>query len=189
MHSREQILTLIREKVHHPATARDLAQTLRITRDERSTFKRHLKALVVDGALIQMRGNRFGLPEKMDLVVGRLQTNPAGYGFVVPEHAVDGAAEAAAGPQTRGRSQSRSRDIYVAASNLTEAMHGDRVVARIERQTEKGAEGRIIRILERSHSTVVGRFEVDDAGLGYVVPFDRRVLTDVHVPTGQWSSA
>ncbi len=68
-------------------------------------------------------------------------------------------------------------------------MHGDRVVARVERRTERGFEGRIIRILERSQETIVGRFEVDDAGLGYVVPFDRRVLTDVHVPTGQWSSA
>ena len=46
-------------------------------------------------------------------------------------------------------------------------MHGDRVVARIERRTEKGLEGRIIRILERSQATIVGRFEVDDAGLGY----------------------
>ena len=64
-------------------------------------------------------------------------------------------------------------------------MHGDRVVARVERQTRKGLEGRIIRILERSQASLVGRFEVDDAGLGYVVPFDRRVLTDVHVPTGQ----
>src|SRR6185312_2460687 len=44
-------------------------------------------------------------------------------------------------------------------------------------------------ILERSQSNIVGRFEVDDSGLGYVVPFDRRVLTDVHVPTGQWSAA
>ena len=189
MHSREEVLTLIRNKVHHPATARDLAQTLRIAREERSTFKRHLKSLVADGALIQMRGNRFGLPEKMDLVVGRLQTNPAGYGFVVPEHPVDGAADTAAARETRGRSQSRSRDIYIAAANLTEAMHGDRVVARIERQSEKGPEGRIIRVLERSQSNVVGRFDVDDSGLGYVVPFDRRVLTDVHVPTGQWSSA
>ena len=189
MHSREEVLTLIRNKVHHPATARDLAQTLRIAREERSTFKRHLKSLVADGALIQMRGNRFGLPEKMDLVVGRLQTNPAGYGFVVPEHAVDGAADAAPARETRGRSQSRSKDIYIAAANLTEAMHGDRVVARIERQSEKGPEGRIIRILERSQSNVVGRFDVDDSGLGYVVPFDRRVLTDVQVPTGQWSSA
>ena len=68
-------------------------------------------------------------------------------------------------------------------------MHGDRVVARVERHTERGAEGRIIRILERSQSTIVGRYETDDGGLGYVVPFDRRVLTDVHVPTGQSSSA
>jgi ribonuclease R len=68
-------------------------------------------------------------------------------------------------------------------------MHGDRVVARVERHTPRGLEGRIIRILERSQQTIVGRFESDDAGLGYVVPFDRRVLTDIHVPTGQWSSA
>ena len=81
------------------------------------------------------------------------------------------------------------KDIFIAPPNLTEAMHGDRVVARIERQTERGLEGRIIRILQRSQETVVGRFEVDDSGLGYVVPFDRRILTDIHVPTGQWSSA
>jgi ribonuclease R len=173
MLSRDDLLKQIRDKVHHPATARDLAHTLRIPREERNGFKRQLKALVTDGALIQMRGNRYGLPEKMDLIVGRLTTNPAGYGFVVPEHRVDG----------------ERQDIFIAAANLTEAMHGDRVVARIERHTEKGAEGRIIKILERSQSTMVGRFDVDEAGLGYVVPFDRRVLTDVHVPTGQWSAA
>jgi ribonuclease R len=173
MTSRTDILRLIREHVHHPATARELSQVLRVPREERATFKRHLKSLVSDGELLQIRGNRFGLPEKMDLVVGRLHTNPAGFGFVVPEHAKPG----------------EKQDIYIAASNLTEAMHGDRVVARVERRTERGFEGRIIRILARSQDTIVGRFEVDDAGLGYVVPFDRRVLTDVHVPTGQWSSA
>ncbi len=169
MLSRDDILGLIRDNIHHPATARDLAQALRVPREERLAFKRQLKALVTDGRLITTRGNRYGLPEKMDLVVGRLQTNPGGFGFVVPEAA--------------------SEDIYVSAANLTEAMHGDRVVARIERRTEKGAEGKIIRILERSQANVVGRFEVDDAGLGYVVPFDRRVLTDIHVPTGQFGSA
>ena len=175
-YSSDEILKQIRSKVHHPATARELLQALRIPREERTTFKRHLKALVTSGDLLQIRGNRFGLPDKMDLVVGKLTTNPAGFGFVVPEHSERG---------ERGERQ----DVYVAAHNLTEAMHGDRVVARIERQTEKGAEGRIIRILQRSQETLVGRFEVDDDGLGYVVPFDRRILTDVHIPTGQWSSA
>jgi len=167
------LLKLIRDRVHHPATARELAQLLRVPREERNTFRRQLKALAASGELLQIRGNRYGIPDKMDLVVGKLQTNPSGFGFVVPEH-----------PESGER-----KDIYIAASNLSEAMHGDRVVARIERETPKGLEGRIIRILERSQESLVGRFEVDDEGLGYVVPFDRRVLTDVHVPTGQWLSA
>jgi ribonuclease R len=173
MTSRGEILRLIREHVHHPATARELSKLLRIPREERASFKRHLKDLVAEGELLQIRGNRFGVPEKMDLVVGRLQTNPSGFGFVVPEHARPGDAQ----------------DIYIPAHNLQEAMHGDRVVARVERRTDRGFEGRIIRVLERRNESIVGRFDVDDAGLGYVVPFDRRVLTDVHVPTGQWSSA
>jgi ribonuclease R len=170
----EDLLIQIRQHVHHPATARDLMRLLHIPRDERVSFRRRLKALVNAGELLQVRGNRYGLPEKMDLVVGRLSTNPGGFGFVVPDHPEPG----------EGRT-----DIYIAAANLSEAMHGDRVVARVERHTERGAEGRIIRILERSQATIVGRFEVDDAGLGYVVPFDRRVLTDVQVPIGQSSSA
>jgi ribonuclease R len=173
MSVRDDLLQSIRDKVHHPATARELAQILRVPRDERKAFTRKLKALVASGELLQIRGNRFGLPDKMDLVVGRLHTNPAGYGFVTPELADRG----------------ERRGIYIAASNLTEAMHGDRVVARVERQTEKGPEGRIIRILARSQETVVGRFDADDVGLGYVVPFDRRVLTDVQVPTGESASA
>jgi ribonuclease R len=178
MHSRDDIVRLIRDKVHHPASARELAQLLRIPREERTSFTRQLKALASDGVLLEIRGNRFGLAEKMDLVVGRLQANPGGFGFVVPEHV--------AVPRRDGGARS---DVYIAAGNLLEAMHGDRVVARIERQTARGPEGRVIRILQRSNETVVGRFEVDGGGLGYVVPFDRRVLTDIHVPTGQWSSA
>jgi len=172
--SRENILELIRERVHHPATARELAQVLRVAREDRSGFRQKLKALVSDGAILQIRGNRFGLPEKMDVVVGQLHTNAGGFGFVVPEVTEPGKVR---------------QDIFVAASSLTEAMHGDRVVARLERQTERGAEGQIIRVLKRSQERVVGRFEIDTSGLGYVTPFDNRILTDIHVPTGQWSSS
>ena len=176
MPTRDDLLTLIRDKVHHPATAKELAQTLRVPREERSSFKRQLKTLVAEGALLQIRGNRFGLPEKMDLVVGKITTNPGGFGFVVPEG-------------SEGVPRAERQDVYISAANLTEAMHGDRVVVRVERRTDKGLEGRIIRVLERSQESIVGRFEANDDGLGYVVPFDRRVLTDVHVPTGQSSSA
>jgi ribonuclease R len=173
MLSRDQILAAMRERVHHPAGIRELLQLLKVPRDERATFKRHVNALVASGDLIQIRGQRFGLPEKMDLYVGRLQTHPAGYGFVIPERPLDGGG-----------------DIYISGPLLNEAMHGDRVVARIERVKDGGrVEGRIIRILERSNTWIVGRYDRGEDGMGYVVPFDRRVLMDIFVPPGQEGGA
>ena len=67
MLSREDILEQMRERVHHPAGTRELLQLLKIPREERASFRRHLKSLAADGHLIQIRGQRFGLPEKMDL--------------------------------------------------------------------------------------------------------------------------
>src|SRR5437764_14901408 len=181
MFSRDHVLELMRERVHHPAGMRELLQTLKVPREERTTFKRHVKSLVSSGDLIQIRGHRFGLPEKMDLYVGRLQTHPAGYGFVTPERLLE----------TGG-------DIYISGPHLNEAMHGDRVVVRIERIKDGGrAEGRIIRILERSNERIVGRYDRDTAsraesrspGMGYVVPFDRRVLMDIFIPPGHEGGA
>src|ERR671911_79786 len=103
----EPLITLIRERVHHPATARELAQILRIPREERSSFKRQLKALVAAGELLQVRGNRFGVPDKMDLVVGRLSTNPGGFGFVVPEHS--DASDSSPGPRKAAEERAQGK--------------------------------------------------------------------------------
>ena len=173
MLNHEQLLKLIRDKIEHPATARELLQRLKIPRDEGPTVKRLLKDLVQSGDLIQTRGTRFGLPDRMNLVVGRVTTHPRGFGFVVPDRPLD---------EVKG-------DLYIAGSNLNQAMHGDRVVARLERVSERGAEGRILRILERGSATVVGRFDQDDSGMGFVVPFDRRLIMDVHIPSGEESDA
>src|SRR5436190_9500988 len=173
MLNREQILKLMRDKVTHPATPRELLRTLRIPQEERATFRRLLKALVASGELIQTKGDRIGLPDKMDLVVGRLQTHAGGFGFVVPDKAAESLP-----------------DVYVSAGNIKEAMHGNRVLVRIERRSgEDRLEGRIIRILERGSSTVVGRFDLDESGLGFVQPFDPRELTRVHIPIGRAAEA
>jgi ribonuclease R len=173
MLNHEQLLRLIRDKIEHPATPRELLQRLKIPRDERSTVKRLLKDLVQSGDLIQTRGTRYGLPDRMNLVVGRVTTHPRGFGFVVPDRPLE---------DVKG-------DLYIAGSNLNQAMHGDRVVARLERVTDRGAEGRILRILERGSATVVGRFDQDESGMGFVVPFDRRLIMDVHIPSGEESEA
>src|SRR5213075_2266742 len=59
-----------------------------------------------------------------------------------------------------------------------------------ERLKEGGrAEGRIIRILERANESIIGRYDRDANGMGYVVPFDRRVLMDIFIPQGLESGA
>jgi ribonuclease R len=170
MQSEEQLLAAIRDKVDHPATVRELLQVLRIPREERPSFKRKLRSLVQAGELIEIRGHRFGLPNRMNLIVGRVSTNPRGFAFV------DAESPGEDGPAS----------IYIAGGNLNQAMHGDRVVARVE-HTRDGdrAEGRIVRILERGSEQIVGRYDVDDGGLGFVVPFDRLIIMDVQVPKGE----
>ncbi len=169
MLNHEQLLAAIRDKLDHPATPRELLQALKLSREERPIFKRLLADLVERGDLVETRGNRFGLPDRMNLIVGRMVTNPRGFGFVVPDRAIDNV----------------SGDLYIAGSNLNQAMHGDRVVARLERVSGDRAEGRIVRVLERGSETIVGRFDLDGMGIGFVVPFDRRLIMDVQIPSDE----
>jgi ribonuclease R len=166
---RGRTLALLR-KQGRPVSVRELVSRLSLSGDARRELKRLLRSLLEDGEIVKIRGSRVGLPSRMNLVVGRLTCNPAGYGFVSPE-------------------RPGQHDVYVAAGNLGEALHGDRVVARLERETAKGWEGRVIRILERALQRIVGRFEEEGRFGGRVVPFDRRVLHELFVPEGDTAGA
>jgi len=113
-----------------------------------------------------------GKAKPFGLVIGKLTCHPTGYGFVAPEN--------------RGAGEP---DIYVAKEAIREAMHGDRVAVQVERQTVKGLEGRIVRVVERGQQRMVGRYESDGKFGGHVVPFDRRVLRELRIPAGDDASA
>jgi ribonuclease R len=155
-----------------PVSVRDLVRDLSLDPPARQELKSVLRRLIADGALVKIHGARVGLPARMNLVVGRLSCSPSGHGFVVPEARREGEG-----------------DLFVAPANIREALHGDRVVARVERRGPKGPEGRIIRVLERANQRIVGRYEEDGRFGGHVVPFDRRVLHEVFVPAGEESGA
>nr|MBA2432954.1 ribonuclease R [Chthoniobacterales bacterium] len=80
------------------------------------------------------------------------------------------------------------QDLFIAAENTGTAMHGDRVVARISRDERPGRgrggptrqEGRIIRILERAHDTIVGTLQ-HSQNFFYVVADDPRIVHNVYV--------
>ncbi len=170
----EQVLHAIRSKVDHPSTVRELMSRLRLPSEQRVALRRRLASLVEAGDLIKVRGNRYGLPDRMRLVTGRVQVHPRGFGFVTPDQPITGI----------------DGDLFIAGANLNQAMHGDPVVARVEHRGGDGrGEGHIVRILERAAAGLVGRFDIDESGLAYVVPFDRRLVMDVHIPVGEGGAA
>jgi ribonuclease R len=166
-----RILALL-ETEGKPVSVRELARRLDLQGPDRRQLKPELAQLLAEGTAVRIRGTRIGLPERMNLVVGRLTCNPSGFGFVVPE--------------VRDGSQP---DVYVSAVNLKEALHGDRVVVRVERLSPKGPEGRIIRVLDRALVRLVGRYVDDGRSGGHVVPFDRRVLHELFIPAGDAGAA
>ncbi|HMK77773.1 MAG TPA: ribonuclease R [Thermodesulfobacteriota bacterium] len=159
--STEEILKLMEED-DRPLLLREILRRLSLPKEQRQRARTLLGNLAGEGRVVRIRGNRYGLPSKMNLIIGRIKTHPDGYGFVIPE--ADG-----------------QEDIFISPRNLKEAMNGDRVVARIESVRKKGKEGSIIRILERRTRKVVGRF-MRGKNYSYVIPEDERILPEVFIP-------
>jgi len=166
--SASQILRLMAEE-DHPLLLREILRRLGLQKEQRQKAREFLVGLADEGKVVRIRGNRYGLPSKMNLIVGRVKTHPDGYGFVIPE----GEGE---------------EDIFISPRNLKEAMNGDRVVARIESIREKGKEGSVIRILERKTRKVVGKF-MRAKNYSYVIPEDERILQEVFIPEGETKRA
>jgi ribonuclease R len=163
---REQVLALMARKDYRPLDKIDIARKLGLTASERVALRKTLRELERAGQIARIRKNRYVLPAEADLIAGKLSIHQAGYGFLTPE--------------TSGQP-----DIFIAAENIGTAMHGDRVVARISRDEPYGRikgrrEGRVIRILERAHDTIVGTLQ-RSRNFYYVVPDDPRFVHDIYV--------
>ncbi|TSB48261.1 ribonuclease R [Alkalicoccobacillus porphyridii] len=122
------------------------------------------------GILVQTRTNRYGVPEKMNLVRGRLQVHAKGFGFVIPE-------------------EQEEQDIYIGAEDMQGAMNGDTVLVRLHsRNSGSRQEGQVIRIVERGTSDIVGEY-VDYEAYGMVIADDKRIPDDILIPKGKEKGA
>jgi ribonuclease R len=167
-YNHKQLLEIIRTRTGKPMLVRELMRLLRLKTEDRHDLKHALNELVLSGDIIKTRGNRYGLPEKMDLETGIFQAHPSGFGFVLP-------------------GKKGTPDVYISARGRLDAMDGDMVVARLSppvgrKKTEGKREGVIIRILERAHTRVVGTYELPETrptAIGFVTSSNPRITQDV----------
>lgn len=163
--SEARVVQVLRSSSRGPLKPKDLARRLEVSTEDYKPFRRLLADLERRGRVYRVKGGRYAVPEKINLVVGRLATIRSGDGFVSPEEG--------------------GGDVFVPAADLGSALNGDRVVARIEaRPRGQNRVGRVIKVLERAHPAIVGVYH-SSRGFGWVVPNDRKLTRDVLVPRGE----
>jgi ribonuclease R len=181
-----------------PASTNDIARGLHLKKSDQRPLFKMLAKLKKRRAIEELPGGRYRLPGRKpdrepaaqqrsrpaaspqrsqlapasrDELTGRLILHPDGYGFVVPDTPV---------PNLDG-------DVYIGRDAIEDAMHGDHVLVKIQRRGgvagAQRAEGRILRILDRAHPTLVGLFRYGARG-NVVLPYDTRVQHEVEIPPG-----
>ncbi|AKN33394.1 ribonuclease R [Clostridium carboxidivorans P7] len=170
MNIRETLISFMTEQAYKPMNMRELERVFSIKKSERKVFEKVLEEMESDGDVVKTRTEYYGIPDRMGLVVGKLQGHPKGFGFVITDD--------------------DRPDIFIPSSYMNGAMNGDKVVAKITREENRGkkCEGEIIRILQRSNKTVIGVYE-DSRNFGFVVPEEKRIYQDVFIPKGSRNGA
>ena len=165
---RARLLELLRRRDYQPADRNELARQLGLKPKQRVALRQTLRQLERDGDVARIRKDRYILPGEADLVTGTISIHQAGFGFLTNEKA-------------------GAEDLFIAADNTGTAMNGDRVVARVIREARAQAkdrrlrsEGRVIRIVERAHDTLVGTLQ-QTRNFHYVIPDDPRLVHNVYV--------
>lgn len=161
--SREYILQILAER-GVPVPFSTLIEALDIHPHEIDYFDRRLRAMERDGQIYRNRANAYLLPAKADLIKGRVEGHPDGFGFV--------------------RRDDREPDIFLGPKEMREVLHGDRVIVRISGTDRRGRpEGKLVEVLERANERVVGRVR-NEHGVLIVVPENRRLAQDILVAPG-----
>ncbi|HEY5993301.1 MAG TPA: ribonuclease R, partial [Gallionellaceae bacterium] len=161
--SREFILKLLEEQ-GAPIPEEELCAMLQITREETDLFSRRLRAMERDGQLMRNRKGALCMVDKLDLIKGKVQGHPEGFGFVIPEDGSD--------------------DLVLSAKEMHKALHGDTVMVRVAGLDKRGRrEAKIVEVLVFANTRVVGRL-YEEHGILFVVAENRRISQDILVAPG-----
>lgn len=160
----DKILTFMKEETYRPLTVQELEEAFEL--EDSSEFKNFVKTLIYmeeKGLVVRTRANRYGLPEKMDLVRGKLSAHAKGFAFVIPE-------------------EKGMDDVFIPSHEKNGAMQGDIVLAKVLSESSgQRREGTIIKIIERGVSRVVGTY-AESRNFGFVIPDDKKFTSDIFIP-------
>ncbi|MEM6302175.1 MAG: ribonuclease R [Pseudomonadota bacterium] len=167
--SREAILNLLRD-ANAPLPMEGISQALSIHLDQDlEALRRRLRAMQRDGQVHVDRRGGYGAADALHLLRCRVQGHRDGYGFAIPD--------------------GESDDVFLSARQMRSLFDGDAVLVAITGTDRRGRpEGKVVEILERGVSQVVGRYQ-EESGIGFVLPDNARITQEILIPPKEKNGA
>lgn len=154
------LLEFLSSTEYKPMKLKEMAGILQVPRNEKTDFREIVEALVADGKIEADNSGKYRVSDN-NTKAGIFTGTQRGFGFVVIE--------------------GEDEDIFIPESSTKGALHNDKVLVSIKgEQTGKRREGEILRIIERSNTTVVGTFE-KSKNYGFVVPDNTKFGKDIFI--------
>ena len=172
MVTEQQLLEFLRDTAYKPMTYQELDKKLGGGNAESyKAFLILLNRLEDEGKILRTPNDRYGVPERMNLLRGRVQAHAKGFAFLLPE-------------------DKEHPDVYLSANDLKSAMNGDIVLVKVISKSEAGGrfEGEVVRIVQRAVTQIVGTFDNHES-YAFVLPDDKRINRDIFIPKDQFKGA
>ena len=151
----QKILALFSNKTRARLTPAEVQRRAGFAGDELPSVIDALRELCRTGRLVRLKKNHYALPDRQNLLTGRVHAHPDGYGFLILD-------------------DKNAEDLYLNRREMRRVMHGDRVMARVDRNARGGSDTHVVQVLERAQKRLVGTYNEIDRH-GYVVPMDARI--------------
>jgi ribonuclease R len=168
---KKRIINYINDDKYIPLKPTELAVKLGIESHQINDFFKLIDDLKSEMYLILTKKDRIIPPNQAGLFVGKFISHRKGFGFVESD-------------------KEDERDLYIPMKDVGDAMHGDRVLAEITREASgyKRAEGKIVEVITRTVTQIVGTFKPHEH-FGFVVPREKSLRTDVYIQEKYFNGA
>ena len=158
---KEVIKALVRDPLYVPMKEKELAALLSVAKEDREELRSILQELLAEGELMVTARGKYQKNNGM-ILTGTFLSNPKGFGFVEVE--------------------GREEDLFIPEEYVGSAFHKDTVqVALLPPSKGRRQEAKILRILARGITTLVGTFEWSKKNYGFVIPDLSKLPCDVFV--------
>lgn len=157
------IYALMQDKTYVPMKIKELAIILQVSKEDRAELESILDELIREGLISLTKRGKYVI-RKDEILTGIYSSTAHGYGFVTVE--------------------GESEDYYVSEKNTKDAMHGDTVSIEVTKQAGPGKrkEAKVLEVLVHAVNSVVGTFDKNEKGFGFVIPDNRKFSSDIFIP-------